>query len=171
LNTSQLSNLISLNKPLVSREINEIHEINQENSPDVGDIPSIKEFKELTELSDVIYAFKDKDKIIGFILLMREGSSYKSENYKFISSQYDKFLYVDRIAIQSNYRRRGLAETIYKKAINDAKRLGLDLLCEVNTRPRNDTSLAFHGKMGFTEIGTQDFKKNSVVYLCKKLIS
>ena len=85
MNTSQLSNLISLNKPLVSREINEIHQINQENSPDVGDIPSIKEFKELTELSDVIYAFKDKDKIIGFILLMREGSSYKSENYKFIS--------------------------------------------------------------------------------------
>ena len=168
MNNSQLSKLISLTKPLVSREVNEIHEINQENSPDVGDIPSIKEFKELIELSEEIYVFKDKDKIIGFTLLMREGSSYKSENYKFISSQYDRFLYVDRIAIQSNYRRRGLAETIYKKAINDAKRLGLDLLCEVNTRPRNDISLAFHSKMGFREIGTQDFTKNSVVYLCKR---
>ena len=48
------------------------------------------------------------------------------------------------------------------------KKLGLDILCEVNTRPRNESSLLFHEKMGFKEIGTNDFKKNSVVYLRKK---
>jgi len=41
----------------------------------------------------------------------------------------------------------------------------LDILCEVNTRPSNEPSLVFHEKMGFEEVGTNDFEKNSVVYL------
>ena len=161
--------ILSLTKPLSEKEIKEMHSINQENSPDVGDIPNIDQFQELTNLTETIYVFKDQEKIIGFIFLMREGTTYQSENYKFISSKYDHFLYVDRIAIQSNYRRQGLAKKIYNKVIEDGKKLELDILCEVNTRPRNDISLAFHKKMGFKEIGTQDFQKNSVVYLKRSL--
>jgi len=161
--------ILSLTKPLSEKEIKEMHSINQENSPDVGDIPNIDQFQELTNLTETIYVFKDQEKIIGFIFLMREGTTYQSENYKFISSKYDHFLYVDRIAIQSNYRRQGLAKKIYNKVIEDGKKLEFDILCEVNTRPRNDISLAFHKKMGFKEIGTQDFQKNSVVYLKRSL--
>ena len=155
----------SLTKPLTEQEIKEMYSINQTNSPEVGNIPSIGQFKELTDLTETIYVFKDKEKIIGFILLMREDMIYQSENYKYISSKYDHFLYVDRIAIQSDYRRQGLAEKIYNQVIKDGEKLELDILCEVNTRPKNEISLAFHKKMGFKEIGTQDFQKNSVVYL------
>jgi len=155
----------SLTKPLSEQEIKEMYSINQTNSPEVGNIPSIGQFKELTDLTETIYVFKDKEKIIGFILLMREDINYQSENYKYISLRYDHFLYVDRIAIQSDYRRQGLAEKIYNQVTKDGEKLELDILCEVNTRPKNEISLAFHKKMGFKEIGTQDFQKNSVVYL------
>jgi predicted GNAT superfamily acetyltransferase len=30
------------------------------------------------------------------------------------------------------------------------------LFCEVNVRPRNDASLAFHEAIGFREVGQQD---------------
>ena len=36
---------------------------------------------------------------------------------------------------------------------------------EINTKPSNEPSMLFHKKMGFEEIGTNDFEKNSVVYL------
>ena len=61
-----------LTKPLSEQEIKEMYSINQANSPEVGNIPSIGQFKELTDLTETIYVFKDKEKIIGFILLMRE---------------------------------------------------------------------------------------------------
>ena len=151
--------------PKSNEEISQMHAINQANSPDVRDIPNVNQFKSLIDLSETIYAYKDKGIIVGFILLMREGTTYQSENYKFISSKFDQFLYVDRIAIDSKYRRQGLAEKIYSKVISDGNLLGLDVLCEVNTRPKNEISLSFHKKMRFNEIGTQDFEKNSVVYL------
>ena len=49
--------------------------------------------------------------------------------------------------------------------IDKGKENDLDILCEVNTRPSNKPSMTFHEKMGFEEIGTNDFEKNSVVYL------
>ena len=96
---------------------------------------------------------------------MREEQDYKSPNYEYISSRFNKFLYVDRIAVQKQFRRKGIAEKIYTKVIDKGKENNLDILCEVNTRPSNEASMAFHQKMGFQEIGTNDFEKNSVVYL------
>ena len=46
---------------------------------------------------------------------MREGNSYHSENYKYLSNLFPRFLYVDRIAVQGNFRRKGLAQKIYSK--------------------------------------------------------
>ena len=163
-------NLIPLNKPLTFEEVTDMHLINQENIPEVGDVSNLEDFQLLVDLSEFILAFKDNNRVIGFILLMREGNKYHSENYKYMSSRFDKFLYIDRIAIQKNYRRRGLGEKIYSEVISKSKKLNLDVLCEVNTRPRNDPSIAFHKKMGFEEIGTNDFEKNSVVYLKRSSI-
>lgn len=161
-------NLIYLRKPIKEGEINDMHSINQENSPEVGDIPDLVDFQLLIDFSEHILCFKDKGAVIGFVLCMREGQSYQSENYKHLSSRFSNFLYIDRIAIKKDYRRKGLGKKIYLDLMTMGKKLGLDILCEVNTRPRNESSLLFHEKMGFKEIGTNDFKKNSVVYLRKK---
>lgn len=160
--------LISLSKPLRGDEINDMYSINQENIPEVGDITDLVDFQLLIDFSEHILCFKNKGAVIGFVLCMRDGQSYQSENYKYFSSRFSNFLYIDRIAIQKEYRRRGLGEKIYLELTSMGKKLGLNIMCEVNTKPRNGPSMLFHKKMGFEEIGTNDFKKNSVVYLRKK---
>ena len=160
--------LISLKKPLKEDQVNGMHSLNQENIPEVGDVSDLVDFQLLLDFSEHILCFKDKGAVIGFVLCMREGQSYQSENYKYLTSRFSNFLYIDRIAIKKEYRRRGLGEKIYLELVSIAEKLGLDILCEVNTRPRNDASLLFHEKMGFEEIGTNDFEKNSVMYLRKE---
>ena len=160
--------ILNLTKNPSENEVLEMHSINQENIPEVGDVSEIEDFKALVKWSEHIFVYKWEEVIKAFIFCMREGNSYHSENYKYISKLYPKFLYVDRIAVQEDFRRKGIAEEIYSKVITTGKNNKLDVLCEVNTRPSNEPSLAFHKKMGFEEVGTNDFKKNSVVYLRKK---
>ena len=56
---------------------------------------------------------------------------------------------------------------IYSKTIEIAEELNLPTCCEVNTLPKNEPSLAFHGSFGFEEVGTKDYEDHSVVYLRK----
>lgn len=157
--------ILSLTKPPSEKEIQEMHCINQENIPEVGDVSKIEDFKALVHWSEHIFVHKSEEIIKAFVLSMREGNSYHSENYKYVSKLFPRFLYVDRIAVQEKFRRKGIAEKIYSKVISTGKDNNLDILCEVNTRPSNEPSLVFHEKMGFEEVGTNDFEKNSVVYL------
>ena len=105
--------------------------------------------------------------MIGFIICMREGSDYASENYKFFSKKLKKFLYVDRVAIDKKYRREGLGKAIYDDIFIQAKKESLPIALEVNTQPINQPSLNFHEKLGFDEVGAKDFTDHSVAYFIK----
>jgi len=157
--------ILSLTQPPSEKEVQEMHYINQENTPEVGDVSEIEDFNALVDWSEHIFVYKSEEIIKAFVLCMREGNSYHSENYKHVSKLFQRFLYIDRIAVQENFRRKGIAEKIYSKVISTGKDINLDILCEVNTRPSNEPSLVFHEKMGFEEVGTNDFENNSVVYL------
>jgi len=157
--------ILSLAKPPGEKEVVEMQTINQENIPEVGDLSELEDFRARVNWSENIFVYKWKDVIKAFVLCMREGQAYNSPNYQYISDRYQKFFYVDRIAVQEKFRRKGIAEKIYSTVINKGKENNLDILCEVNTRPPNEASMAFHQKMGFVEVGTNDFEKNSVVYL------
>ena len=157
--------ILSLTKPPSENEIKEMHTINQENIPEVGDLSELEDFRSRVNWSENIFVYKYEDVIKAIVLCMREEQDYKSPNYEYISDRFNKFLYVDRIAVQEQFRRKGIAEKIYSTVIDKGRENNLDILCEVNTRPSNEPSMAFHKKMGFEEIGTNDFEKNSVVYL------
>lgn len=164
--------ILSLTKPPSENEVEEMHLINQENIPELGDLPELEDFKLRVNWSENIFVYTHEDIIKAFVLCMREGQDYNSPNYQYISSRFQNFLYVDRIAVQEEFRGKGIGEKIYSTVIAKGKENNLDILCEVNTRPLNEPSIAFHQKMGFEEIGTNDFEKNSVVYLrrpCTKL--
>ena len=157
--------ILSLTQPVSEKEVIEMHVINQENIPEVGGLADINDFNARVCWSSNIFTYKYEDVIKAFVLCMREGETYNSPNYQYISNQFQKFLYVDRIAVQEKFRRKGIAEKIYATVIEKGKENNLDILCEVNTKPSNEPSMLFHKKMGFEEIGTNDFEKNSVVYL------
>ena len=96
--------------------------------------------------------------IAGFMIgLTGPGVDYDSLNYAWFSSRYDSFIYVDRIVVAEAGRGLGVGSKIYAAF---AKRGTADnfpvMLAEVNIRPRNDVSLAFHEARGFVSVGEQD---------------
>ena len=159
-----------LANPLALSDLEAIRAINQENIPEVSDIESIERLQQLIDWSSHVIVVRDET-VAGFIILMREDQNYESPNYDIYNSKKEPFLYVDRIAIQESYQRKGLGKLIYNKVIEIGKELDINVTCEVNTVPRNTPSLAFHAGFGFEEVGTKDYDDHSVVYLTKFLRS
>jgi uncharacterized protein len=89
------------------------------------------------------------DAVAGFVLTFAPGTTYDSENYRWFSGRYDDFLYLDRIAIDPSYQRRGLASRVYDELEAAAVARGRMVL-EVNAD--NEPSLAFHRARGYIEI-------------------
>jgi predicted GNAT superfamily acetyltransferase len=70
-------------------------------------------------------------------------------------ARYPRFVYVDRIVVAASARGRGYARRLYDDLFEHAVRLGHDhVVCEVNQKPPNPASDAFHAALGFVEVGT-----------------
>lgn len=107
-----------------------------------------------------------------FILAFDQSADYDSPNYLWFRARYPRFVYVDRIAVASHARGRGLARRIYMDLFETARLSGHDLVaCEVNLDPPNPASDAFHAALGFGEAGQgvlADGKK-TVRYFVRRL--
>ncbi|WP_104191975.1 GNAT family N-acetyltransferase [Cryobacterium sp. Y82] len=121
----------------------------------------------LVEHSNLAIAVVDDDatdSVIGFAILFIAGAEYASENYHWFSSRSTDFLYVDRIVVADGYRGQGLGQVLYDAIFGAARRLKLtEVFCEVNLEPPNPGSLAFHDRLGFTEVGQLSTKEDTVV--------
>ena len=148
-------------------QLQAIYDLNQANTPEVGSLESMVDLKKLIGLSAYkLLALKGVE-IVGFIICMREGSTYGSENYKFFIKRLKKFLYVDRVVIDERHRREGLGKAIYHDIFNLAGKDNLPIALEVNTQPINQPSIDFHEKMGFDRVGAKDFEDHSGGYFIK----
>lgn len=96
--------------------------------------------------------------VVGFCIVLAPGADYASVNYGWFAERYDRFAYLDRVAIDPASQGRGIGRELYDRVEAEAIERGdAELFClEVNVRPRNDTSLAFHARLGFTEVGQQE---------------
>ncbi|MGN6693697.1 MAG: GNAT family N-acetyltransferase [Aquihabitans sp.] len=92
--------------------------------------------------------------IAGFVFVLDPGVTYASRNYAWFSEHYDRFAYLDRVAVDASARRQGVGTAIYDAVEAYATEQGSPLLLEVNIQPANEPSLAFHASRGFTEVGT-----------------
>lgn len=92
------------------------------------------------------------DAVAGFALAFAPGTTYDSINYAWHGERFDDFLYLDRIAVGKEFRRRGIATMLYDEMESRAARHGRMVL-EVNSDPPNEPSLAFHRRRGYVEIG------------------
>lgn len=99
-----------------------------------------------------------------FLMAMKHGAdAYDSENYRWFSSRYEQFLYIDRIVIAEPYRHLGIGSKLYEAVFEHARELNIPYVtCEVDTIPYNGPSLNFHREMGFHEVGTQHVNLNDV---------
>src|SRR5699024_2290882 len=100
--------------------------------------------------------------VAGFLLGFVAGANYDSLNYQWFCARYEAFFYIDRIVVGAAWRGQGLGAAFYADVDAWAAARDLSLVtCEVNTRPRNAESLAFHGALGFSEVGVQDTEGGS----------
>ena len=97
----------------------------------------------------------DSGQRAGFLIGLLPGRPYGSPNYQWFEERKEAFGYVDRIIAEPAYRGRGIGRLLYDDFATLARGAGMErLVCEVNTRPRNEGSLRFHDRLGFRAVGT-----------------
>ena len=128
------------------------------------DAPALAALVEHSHLAVAVVRSDAPDLALGFAILFVAGADYESENYRWFSARSTDFLYVDRIVVADGHRGQGLGQVLYDAIFGAARRLNLaEVLCEVNLEPPNPGSLAFHDRLGFTEVGQLSTKGDTVV--------
>lgn len=147
-----------------------VHAINQGEVPAVG-TETVEALEHIADESTIALVAEVEDRVAGFCLVLAPGADYDSMNYVWFSQRYVDFIYLDRIAIAPEFQRRGIGQSMYA----EVERLATvrhpavtEFTLEVNLRPRNDQSLAFHSRLGFVEVGQRETDYGALVSLMAK---
>jgi predicted GNAT superfamily acetyltransferase len=130
-------------------------QLNNDSVPHVNELDAA-ELERLFGMAALALTAEVDDQFAGFCVTFPPGVDYASLNYGWFSRKYDDFVYLDRIAVDPAYRRLGIGRGFYSNIVDRFTGVFAALLCEVNVRPRNETSLQFHHSIGFREVGQQD---------------
>ena len=156
---------------LTPTDLDRVLAINDSGVPGVGPIESAALGHLVGESSIALVATVDDDNaagevVAGFCLVLSPGADYGSVNYRWFCERYDDFVYLDRVAIAPGFQGRGLGRALYDEV--ERRAAAPWFVLEVNLRPRNDGSLAFHDRLGFVEVGQQETDYGHLVSLMAK---
>jgi predicted GNAT superfamily acetyltransferase len=99
---------------------------------------------------------EEDGKVTAFLLAFREDAEYDSPNYQWFTARYDRFLYIDRVVVAREHKRRGLGSHLYEDLFEFARASRVPrVTCEFYTDPPNEESKKFHARYGFEQVGTQ----------------
>jgi len=107
-----------------------------------------------------------------FLVALDQDADYDSPNFRWFRARHPRFVYVDRVVVAPSKRGRGYARLLYDDVFDRALQAGHErIVCEVNSRPPNPQSDAFHGALGFLEVGSASIHDDSktVRYLERRL--
>ena len=121
----------------------------------------------ILDLAESCLVIARGEEILAFALAVAPGTDYDSSNYAWFSERYERFLYLDRIAVGTEQRRQGFGAQLYDAMEARAEPFG-QMVCDVNTVPRNHASLAFHAARGYREVGQLDHPEGKRVALMSK---
>jgi predicted GNAT superfamily acetyltransferase len=147
-------------RQLRATDLDAVLALNNDNVPAVSGLDAA-ELSRLATLTSISLVAEVDGDFAGFCMVMPPGVDYASLNYVWFSRHaaelgYRTFAYLDRIAVAPSARRRGVGRALYARLVEALTGVVPVLFCEVNVRPRNDTSLVFHAGIGFREVGQQD---------------
>jgi predicted GNAT superfamily acetyltransferase len=140
---------------------------------------NLASLSELSELDDARLAYllsiahlalvaEDGGDVIAFALAIAPGTDYDSRNYRWFAERFERFLYLDRIAVERGRRRQGVGARLYDAMEAAAREFGR-MVCDVNLEPRNDASLAFHTQRGYRQISRLEHPEKVVALMSKEL--
>jgi predicted GNAT superfamily acetyltransferase len=144
-------------RPYRPADLDALVAINDGAAPAVPITPA-SELAELIGMARLVLVADDGEPA-GFVIALGPGRDYASENYAWFSARSSAFLYVDRIVLAPRLQGQGVGPRLYAAVEGAARADGAtEITCEVNVRPPNPGSLAFHARLGFVEVGRQETK-------------
>ena len=142
-------------RPFVESDIAVVTALNNANVPELSELDEAGT-QHLAALADAALVAEVDGAFAGFCWVLTPGQPYGSLNYAWFSQAYDDFAYLDRIAVEPAFRRFGIGRAFYTALVERYTGRHARITCEVNIRPMNERSLAFHQALGFREVGQQD---------------
>ena len=96
----------------------------------------------------------------------------KHKNFNEFRNRIKNFMYIDRIVIDAEFRKNGVATSIYDKLIEFCLKSNIEnLTAEINILPsKNEVSFNFHEKFNFVEIDTKKYSDDYKVSLQKRIL-
>ena len=144
--------------------------LNAASMPAVGEM-ALQAYRDIAAQAYRVLIAEAGGEPAGFLILIRPGSSYPSDNYGWFEEQFDRHLYIDRIAISESAKGQGVGRALYDEALKLAAELGEErLTAEVNEEPPNPQSMAFHEKLGFHHLLSRKSRSGKVVAMLERLL-
>jgi uncharacterized protein len=147
-----MSDALPALRDAVAADLARIVALNDSEIPHVNALTAAVWLRFISGAARVRVADAADGSLAALLVALPPGRDYGSENYAWFQRKLADFLYVDRIVVAPSMRGRGMGAAIYRDV---AALTTAPVVCEVNLRPTNDASLAFHGRQGFREIGVQ----------------
>jgi len=141
-------------EPVVESDFGSILQINQAAQPGVVSL-SPPELSQINRTATVFCALKEGSSCRAYVIAYENTRAYDGEEFCWLQKNVaDRFLYIDQVAVASDFRGRGIGTKVYEflerfAVMNDFA----SLACEVNIDPSNLASLRFHLHRGFRELG------------------
>jgi predicted GNAT superfamily acetyltransferase len=135
---------------------------------------SEEDLRALVGWCDVTLVATNRDgAVIAFLLSLGGGQPYESENYTWFEARGVPHQYIDRIVVAPSARGTGVGRAMYESVFERARERGAaEVTAEVNTRPLNPSSIAFHENLGFRRLAEQETKGGTVrVALLSRAVS
>jgi predicted GNAT superfamily acetyltransferase len=109
--------------------------------------------------------------VCAYLIGVAPGFADIGDEYAWFSQRGSDFLYVDQIAVATHAHRRGVGRALYADVEKEARARRLArVTCDVNLRPPNPESLAFHAAAGFREVGRLEVRDGRFVALLEKVL-
>jgi hypothetical protein len=140
---------------ITDSDLSEVLALNDASTPHVSriDMDALRWFADNAGYFRVV---RHDDRLVGFLIGLGPGLDYASPNYRWFAQRHGQFGYIDRVAVASEARRLGIASLLYDDYAARLRGYVPVMTCEVNLRPPNESSMAYHERHGFRQVGTQE---------------
>ena len=153
-------------RKLTQYDVDSMWLINEQGLPGTGQVTP-QEISQLLELSTISLGVFSNDELLGFVICLSPGTDYASLNYAWFNEKYEHFIYVDRIAVSTDYRDRGIGSLLYQEVVSYSNQHSIPIAAEVNLTPPNPGSMRFHERFQFEEVGVLHHKEKTVAMLMR----
>lgn len=130
------------------------------------------QFAELVEQSDcVVERWQDQPggKLSGFLLGISADRAVENFGYMWFQTRFDNFLYVDRVVIMADVRRREMATAMLMEVLQWCREHGINnLFCQVHDRPADPAGHALCKTLGFMPLESVMLPSRDIVTMYQR---